>query len=196
MKIGREHFDYRDLEEKTFEKFCWLIAGKLSLNYGVGVEQAVLAKNITGDFNGKKIILRSDIPWEMKLFILLHLFGHTVQFNTSAALRKIGMKRWRPEEINGQSLKTIRAYERAAGRYGLWLLRDCGINYLDQWASDWSNGDLDYLVMLYTTGAKYELTGKFLRRYKKQYIKFGSPLIKPLRVPKFIPKKWPSRFSF
>lgn len=190
-------FDYRSLKEGDYKGYCWIVVGMTALNHGIKVREAALKTKVTGDFNGLEIIIRSDLSWEMKLFIMVHLFGHTVQFNHSPALREIGMKRWTRQELKEEkNIKTICDYERMAARYGLWLLHMSGIDFLDQWASDWSNGDLKYLLMLYTTGAKYELTGRFLKQYKEEYIKFGSKLIKPLRVPKFTPQEWPSRFSF
>ncbi len=191
-----EVFDYRFLGEGAFETFFHVVLDTVREDYKIVVAQSQLPMSVTGDFDGERIVVRADMSWEMKLFILLHLFGHTVQFCTSEQLRKIGMTTYQPQDINDETLRVIRDYEQMAGRYGLWLLHKCRLLFLDQWASDWSNGDLNYLVELYTTGKKYELTGEFLKEYKSHYIKFGSPSIKPLAVPNFLPKKWESRFSF
>jgi len=196
MKTTRTVFDYRALTWKDFGKYCWVIINVMQNRYGIRAKQGTLNNRITADFNGLQIITRPDLTWEMKLALLVHLFGHTVQFNTSAELREIGLTRYKPRDINKNTLRVIRNYELMASRYGLQLLCLCGLHFLDQWASDWSNGDLDYLVMLYTTGKKYKLNGRTLRRYKRQYIHYGTKLIKPLPIPDFVPRKWPKRAAF
>ena len=197
MGKTRAKFDYRKLTEKDFQKFCWIVVGIITLRYGITGRQAA------GKKSHRRLKWPGDYPaaghelGDEALYFAPPVRPYrAVQHQSRVAETWDEKSRWKRKEINEATLKVIWAYERMAGRYGLWLLHQCGIDFLDQWVADWSNGDLNYLVMLYTTGAKYELTGSFLRRYKKKYIKFSSKLIKPLRVPQFTPKKGPSRFSF
>ena len=169
---------------------------RLLSQYNIRVVEARLSNDITGDFNGHLILIRSDMTEEMKLFIILHLFGHTVQFSTSGVLMMIGMTKFGPENINDDVLGIVVAYEHEAARYGLQLLHQIGITGMDQWMSDWSNGDLEYLLHLYRSGERYHLTLQFLLDYKKKWIKPDSRLIEPKSIPSFTQQKWTSRFSF
>ena len=54
---------------------------------------------------------------EQRLFLLGHLFGHTVQWNVDPALFEIG-RRYQPP-VNEDLIPAIIAYEREAACYGL-----------------------------------------------------------------------------
>ena len=45
----------------------------------------------TGDLDGSTILVDYDLDAEEALFILVHLFGHTVQWNVSPADRELGL---------------------------------------------------------------------------------------------------------
>src|SRR5579871_721464 len=58
----------------------WPRAASRVVKYGFAVELADLEPPRTGIFDGLKIVIDPDVPFEMQCFILLHLFGHSVQW--------------------------------------------------------------------------------------------------------------------
>src|SRR5262249_21176065 len=79
--------------------------------YGVPVSIWRLSAAVTGRFNGADIVLSSRPDVETRLFVFVHLFGHTVEWCTSVAARKIGLTRFGPENINAAVLQAVRNYE-------------------------------------------------------------------------------------
>ena len=59
--------------------------------YGVPVFLAAVVNRNTGDFDGSCIKVDFDQELDVALFVLIHLFGHTVQWNLSAELRRLGL---------------------------------------------------------------------------------------------------------
>ena len=154
--------------------------------FGVAVHVAPVAAPNTGDFDGARIVVSQDQDPESALFVLLHLFGHTVQWNVSPPLRELGL-----DTAVGKSeaeLVQVLAYERDATRHGLALLRGEGIADLDQWASDWWEADWSFLAHFYRTGE---------RRDVRALLKPGSAVrLAPLAIPAFTPTAYRSRWSF
>ena len=140
----------------------------------------------TGDFDGSRILVDYDQDIEMALFVVIHLFGHTVQWNLSERYRQIGI-----ESQPGKSeeeLAEIYVYERDATRYSLGLLQEAGISGLDRWISDWWHADWRYLAHFYRTGEKLDV---------RTLIAPGQgECLTPLPLPPFTPNKWVSRWSF
>jgi hypothetical protein len=118
------------------------------------------------------------------VFILVHLFGHTVQWNVSERAREIGMAR--PSKWTEAQLAELTEYEHQACRYSLQLLHEAGIRDLDQWISDFAACDCAYLMHLYRTGDKLDF---------KSFWKDDAPLVTPLAIPEFHPTRWISRYE-
>ena len=139
----------------------------------------------TGDLDGEQIMVDYDLEVEEALFILVHLFGHTVQWNVSAHARGIGLTRpgaaWTDE-----MLAEVAAYEHEACRYSLQLLHDAGVTDLDQWVSDFAACDCAYLLHFYRTGDKPPF---------RSFWKDGTPVLTPLAIPSFQPTRWLSRYE-
>jgi hypothetical protein len=154
--------------------------------YGVPVWIADVIDPNNGDVNGAEIQIDYDQEIEIALFVLIHLFGHTVQWNTSAADRALGQDN-QPGKSEAE-LELIGIYERDATRYSLSLLHELGIYELDDWASDWWHADWLYLQHFYRTGQK--LHAPSLLRPGQ-----GARL-SPLPIPPFVPQRYPSRWSF
>ena len=154
--------------------------------YGVPVSIAdVIAPN-TGDFDGAQIKIDYDQDLEMALFILVHLFGHTVQWNLSAEWRQLGLDT-QPGKSE-EELSRIHDYERDATRYSLRLLHEAGIHTLDRWATDWWHADWHYLQHYYRTGEKLDI---------RPLLHPGEgELLSPLPIPPFQPQRFTSRWSF
>ena len=136
----------------------------------------------TGDLDGAHIEVDYDQSFEDALFIIAHLFGHTVQWNTDPRARTIGMMRI--EHPSDELLDEVRDYERTACRYSLQLFHEAGVFDLDQWMADFATCDSSYLMHFYRTGEK---------RPFRTFWQNGTPAITPLPIPVFQPTRWVSR---
>lgn len=140
----------------------------------------------TGDFDGAEIKLDYTNSIEMALFVLAHLFGHTVQWSTDDRARELGIK-YASEAPPDELLEAIRVYERDASRLALQLFHEAGVREFDGWLSDWAAADWRFLEHFYRTGERVDF---------RQFYVEGTPLLTPLAIPAFTPKRWVSRFSF
>ncbi|HET7504313.1 MAG TPA: hypothetical protein VFK02_25000 [Kofleriaceae bacterium] len=136
----------------------------------------------TGDLDGEQIMVDYDLDIEDALFILIHLFGHTVQWNVSAARREAAFLA--PATWTDDQLAAAMEYEAEACRYSLQLLHDAGISDLDQWISDFAACDSRYLLHFYKTGEKLPF---------RSFWRDGATAITPLAIPEFSPTQWLSR---
>jgi hypothetical protein len=138
----------------------------------------------TGDLDGEGILVDHDLEIEDAVFILIHLFGHTVQWNVSERAREIGMAR--PDNWSEDQLRELAEYEHQACRYSLQLLHDAGVRDLDQWISDFAACDVAYLMHLYRSGEKLPF---------RSFWKAGAAIVQPLAIPDFHPTRWISRYD-
>jgi hypothetical protein len=136
----------------------------------------------TGDLDGESIAVDYDQSSEDALFIMAHLLGHTVQWNTSPRAREIGTAPI--PAATEEFLDELAAYEKQACRYSLQLFHDAGIRGLDQWVSDFASCDSAYLMHFYRTGKKLQF---------RSFWRDGMSLIQPLAIPPFQPSRWLSR---
>ena len=111
--------------------------------YGVRVYIGDVADPNTGTFNGSEIGIDYANELEMSLFVLVHLFGHTVQWNVVPAYRTIDerVKPFAASEI----IEEARIYEDNASRDGLTLLHEAGMHDRDRWRSDWGGSEWRYV---------------------------------------------------
>ena len=143
----------------------------------------------TGDFDGVTIKIDYDQELDLAFYILLHLFGHSVQWNLSKEYRELGMDQTIPKPA--KEMAKIYEYERDATRFALTLCRDARIEpigEIDQWVSDWFAADYTFLEHFYTTGERLEPRDLF-------HAGEGT-LLTPLPIPSFTPQRWTSRWSF
>jgi hypothetical protein len=152
--------------------------------YEVPIRISDVPNPFTGDLDGAEIQVDYDEDIESALFIIVHLFGHTVQWNTSAAARELGYKLHpNPSE---EMIERLHEYEHEACRYSLQLFHEAGITDLDGWLSDYSACDFAYLIDFYRTGQK---------RPFKSFWQEGAPLLEPKPIPRFSPTRWVARAS-
>jgi hypothetical protein len=152
--------------------------------WGIPVRIADVPNPFTGDLDGETIAVDYDLDIEDAVFILVHLFGHTVQWNVSAHARQVGLAR--PGTWTEAMLAEAAAYEQEACRYSLQLLHDAGVFDLDQWVSDFAACDSSYLMHFYKTGDKAPF---------RSFWRDNAPLLGPLPIPAFSPTRWVSRFE-
>src|SRR5439155_23677300 len=101
----------------------------------------------TGIFDGLRIVIDPDVEFEMQCFVLLHLFGHSVQWVAPSLERKLEPLRETTDKE--KFMGVLHAYEREAALYGLQLLHEAGIRELDQWYSDFVETDWRYVERFY-----------------------------------------------
>jgi hypothetical protein len=141
-----------------------------------------VANPFTGDLDGEQIMVDYDLDIEDALFILIHLFGHTVQWNVSAERRSVAFLQ--PATWTDEQLRAAMDYEAEACRYSLQLLHEAGVHDLDQWISDFAACDSNYLMHFYKTGEK---------RTFRSFWQDGTAVLPPLPIPEFRPTQWRTR---
>src|SRR5262245_23957783 len=62
----------------------WVQATSGVVKYGFTIEYRDLEPPRTGTFDGLRIVLDPDVDFEMQCFVLVHLFGHSVQWVSPA----------------------------------------------------------------------------------------------------------------
>ena len=142
----------RDSIEIPFDEYSARIQKHLENVYGIRVVTRDIPDPLTGDLDGAEIDIDYAVSPEQRLFLLAHLFGHTVLWNMKPALFEIGRRYQAP--VNEDLIPAVIAYEREAACYGLALLHEIGITDIDQWFCDHSACDRTYLLHFYRTGQK------------------------------------------
>jgi hypothetical protein len=159
-----------------------LLERAIEERWGIPVRIRDVPNPFTGDLDGAEIHVDHDLSAEDALFIVIHLFGHTVQWNVAPELRALGQLRGTglPEE----TIAALVEYERQACRYSQQLLHECGVHDLDQWLADFSACDLAYLVHFYRHGEKLPF---------RSFWRGGQPTMVPAPIPPFQPTRWVAR---
>lgn len=172
--------------EKQFKAAYDAVERRCEDGYGVPVKIGDCKDPFTGDFNGAEIQLDHSLDLDMALFVLGHLFGHTAQWVTDDGLRDLGM-RYASSAPPEADRARVRAYEADASRLALALFHEAGVHDLDGWLSDWAAADWAYLDHFYRTGT---------RGQPRSFYRPNVPLLTPLAIPRFTPKRFESRQAF
>jgi len=157
---------------------------QIEQTYSLKVTIGPVTGSYTGQFDGKELWVDLDKDPEEAVFILVHLFGHTVQWNLDEKLRLLGLA---DSGVTEADLPRIYQYERQASQLGLALLEQTGEFRLARWLTDRFCADWKFLSHFYRTGEKLRFE-----------IETGAdePLLTPMRIPSFTPQRWPPRGSF
>jgi hypothetical protein len=161
-----------------FAEYSDKVQEHLELKYGIRVLTTDVPDPLTGDLDGAEIQIDYAVTPEERLFLLLHLFGHTVQWNTNPLSFEIGSPRRPP--VNPALLPALMDYEQEAAGYGVGLLRELGITGVDQWLSDYTACDRAYLRHYYLTGEKKEF---------RSFWRHNAPRVPPRPAPAFTPTR-------
>ncbi len=170
-------------QERFFEVFG-LVEAHIEKRYNIPVRISDVPEPFTGDLDGAEIQVDFQEDVESALFIVAHLFGHTVQWNVCAESREIGSVVH--ENPCPDTIARLTRYEQEACGYSVQLLHELGIYDLDQWLSDFSACDLAYLTHFYSTGEKVPFRSLWVE---------NTPVIAPVALPSFEPTKWVSRWE-
>ena len=168
--------------EERFREVFNIVEEHIERRYALPVIIGDVPDPFTGDLDGARIDVDYDLSAEDALFIIAHLFGHTVQWNTDEAARRIGSVP--VSDASEEFLEKLREYELVACRYSLQLFHDAGIHDLDQWMFDFAACDSAYLMHFYRTGEKVP----FRELWQEKM-----PSIEPLAIPDFVPTRWVAR---
>jgi hypothetical protein len=164
--------------EIPFTDYCARVQQRIERFYGVRVVTRDIPDPLTGDLDGLEIHIDQAVTAEQRLFLLGHLFGHTVQWNLDPDAFEIG-RQYRPPVDEGLFPK-IMEYELEAARYGLALCHEVGISGMDAWFSAYTACDQVYLLHFYRTGEK----GDF-----RSFWSNDASLIQAKPIPPFTPKR-------
>jgi len=160
------------------------LAEHIERAYSLKVNAGPVIGSYTGQFDGKEIWVDLDKDPEEAVFILVHLFGHTVQWNLDEKLRLLGLA---ISGVKEEDLPRIYQYERQASQFGLALLEETGEFGLARWLTDRFGADWKFLAHFYRTGDKILFETE---------ARADEPLLTALPIPGFIPQRWPPRGSF
>jgi hypothetical protein len=169
---------YNGAMEISFDEYSSRVQKHLESFYGIRVVTRDIPDPLTGDLDGAEIDIDYAVSPEQRLFLLAHLFGHTVQWNIDPSQFEIG-RQYQPP-IDERLIPAVIAYEGEAAAYGLALLHEIGIRDIDQWFGDYTACDQSYLLHFYRTGEK--------RDFRSFWNRNTSP-IKPLAIPSFVPTR-------
>ncbi|MCA9034809.1 MAG: hypothetical protein KDA91_06765 [Planctomycetaceae bacterium] len=163
----------------------WCRVTSRIVKYGFSVTYADLEAPRTGIFNGIRITLDPDVDFEMQCFILLHLFGHSVQWVAPSLEKNLhDLQHTTDKEL---FLKVLKSYEFEAARLGMQLMHESGITQLDQWYSDFVETDWRYVRHYYLQGEIPDWTT--CRAH-------GCEIIQPMPIPTLQLKEVAVRFAF
>jgi hypothetical protein len=157
---------------------------ELERRWAIPVRIGDVPDPFTGDLDGAEIAIDYDNDAEGALFLLLHLFGHTVQWNVRPEARELGTRA--QAKPDAEALAELEAYEREACEYSLELLHQCGVRDLDGWFSDYAACDLAYLEHFYRTGKK----APFFAFWRPNVSRLA-----PRPIPPFQPMRWKARWD-
>src|SRR5689334_22708728 len=143
-----------------FAEYATRVQEHLERDWGIPVVTRDIPDPLTGDLDGAEIDVDYAITPEQRLFLLGHLFGHTVQWNVNESAFDLG-RQYKPP-VDEALFPEVLAYEGEAARYGLQLLHQIGINDVDQWFSNYTAADQAYLLHFYRTGDKGEFKNFWL----------------------------------
>ncbi len=132
-----------------------------------------------GDLDGVRIWIASALDDEEELFNVLHLIGHSVQWNVDKELRSLGsVLHLKPDD---DILYKLQQYEWEANCYGLFILHRLEVFDLDEWLYKEYTEDMYYLTHFYKTGEKLKVITDIGRVYE-----FIRPLVEK-EIPGFLP---------
>jgi hypothetical protein len=127
----------------------WTKVSSGIVKYGFALEYRDLEPPRTGIFDGLRIVIDPDVGFEMQCFLLLHLFGHSIQWVAPSIEHKLHDLQNTLDKT--RFMKVLHDYEFEAAGFGMRLLHDRGVTHLDQWYSDFVETDWRYVERYYET---------------------------------------------
>jgi hypothetical protein len=163
----------------------WVRISSGIVKYGFVIEYRDLEPPRTGIFDGLRITIDPDVGFEMQCFLLLHLFGHSVQWVAPSLAQKVGELQNTTDR--SRFMEVLRAYEFEAACFGMQLMHERGVTGLDQWYSDFVGTDWRYVERFYETDRIPPWN---------ECIVSGCSLIQPAEIPPLALRPVDVRFAF
>src|SRR5262245_20482095 len=163
----------------------WIKTTSKIVKYGFVLEYRDLEPPRTGIFDGLRIVIDPDVGFEMQCFLLLHLFGHSVQWVAPSLAHKLDALQNTTDQT--VFMKVLHDYEFEAASFGLQLIREAGVAGLDQWYSDFVATDWRYVERYYQTGQLPDWRTCIVR---------DCPRIEPAPIPSLRHHEVQVRFAF
>jgi hypothetical protein len=163
----------------------WLKVTSRIVKYGFAIEYCDLEPPRTGIFDGLKIVLDPDVDFEMQCFILLHLFGHSVQWVAPSIEHKL--EALQNTSDRNKFMQVLHDYEFEAAGFGRQLMHEAGVTGLEQWYSDFVVTDWNYVERYYQTDT--------LPPWQECVVE-SQPLVQPLAIPELKLRQVEVRFAF
>ena len=116
---------------------------------GFVIEYRDLEPPRTGIFDGLRIVIDPDVGFEMQCFLLLHLFGHSVQWVAPSLEHKL--HELQNTDDRDRFMEVLYRYESDAAGFAMQLLHEVGVTTLDQCFSDFVSTDWRYVERFYQT---------------------------------------------
>jgi hypothetical protein len=160
-----------------------IIAGVVDHGFAISIK--ALEQPQTGTFDGLEIVLSPANPLELQCFLLLHLFGHSVQW--VAPSLKPALEPIENSPDLETFLKSLRLYETEAAQFGLQLMHQVGVIDCDQWLADFAATDWRYVERFYREGSIPPLAECETNR---------APLVEPKVIPPLEHRRVEVRFAF
>jgi hypothetical protein len=180
MRHAQQELDHESLIR------LWTKTTQGVVDYGLGINYAKLERPKLGIFDGLKLVIDPAVGFEMQCFLVLHLFGHSVQWIAPSYRPEI-VAAPEPQDDLESYLQVLETYERNAARFGLQLLHESGMTELDQWFFDFAASDWKYVEAFYRTGR--------IPMWESCRVKDASA-IEPLHIPPLKPRPVEVRFAF
>jgi hypothetical protein len=152
---------------------------------GFAIEYRDLEPPRTGIFDGRRIVIDPDVDFEMQCFILLHLFGHSVQWVAPSIEHQLDALQHTVDKT--RFMQVLHDYEFDAARYALTLLHEAGVRHLDQWFADFVATDWCYVKRYYETDQIPPWA---------DCLQCGCPPIEALPIPPLVHRQVEVRFAF
>ena len=163
----------------------WLQVTSGIVKYGFAIEYRDLEPPRTGIFDGLRIVIDPDVGFEMQCFLLLHLFGHSVQWVAPSLEHKLGDLQHTADKT--RFLQVLHDYELEAAGFGLQLMHERGVTGLDDWYSDFVATDWCYVQRYYEIDRLPEWKDCIVR---------NAPPIRPQTIPPIAHRQVEVRVAF
>ena len=163
----------------------WTRCTSAVVKYGFSILYRDLEPPRTGIFNGRQLVIDPDVGFEMQCFVLLHLFGHSVQWVAPSLEAELAGLTNSPELES--FLKFLRGYEYKAAEFGLQLLHEAGLTDFDVWYSDFVATDWRYVERYYREGAIPPW---------EECVLYNASLVAPRAIPPLVLRDVQVRYAF
>jgi hypothetical protein len=163
----------------------WSVVTSGVVKRGFAIEYRDLEPPRTGIFDGLTIVIDPDVEFEMQCFVLLHLFGHSVQWVAPSIAHQLDALQNTADKE--RFLQVLHDYEYEAAGFGIRLLHELGVHDLDGWFSDFVATDWQYVERYYREDRIPPW---------KECIVGGAPPIGELAIPQLVLRQVEVRFAF